>query len=95
MWYVQKTMHLQVSHLVRYWQKSLYNVFKGKNTEAMLTSWKAWTPMLNLVSPRPMYCLRRSASKVPGSASMEISAPAAMPKRLSSALMEMPHRSQL
>ena len=51
------------------------------------TSWNAWTPTLNLVSPRLMYCLRRSASKVPGSASMDTSAPAVTPKRLSSALI--------
>ena len=38
-------------------------------------SWKACTPTLKRVRPRAMYSRRRAASKVPGSASMEISAP--------------------
>ena len=51
------------------------------------TSSKACTPMLKRVTPSDMYACSRGASNVPGSASIDTSAPAAMPKLPSSALM--------
>lgn len=46
---------------------------------------RTWTPTLTRVTPMPMYALSRAASKVPGSASIDTSAPAASPNCLSRA----------
>ncbi len=57
------------------------------------TCWKACTPTLRRVTPSARYAANRAASKVPGSASRDTSAPAAMPKRWSSASRMAPSSS--